>query len=1207
MTQAPGAAPPSGEMPFLDHLEELRSRILRSLGAVVLAFGAGLWLVEHFQLVSVMKEPIAPYLNGGRLTVLSPTEPLKIVLRLAFSLGLVLASPVVLWQVWAFVAPGLYAREKRALVPALFVGAALFLTGAVLAYLYVLPQALRVLFSFQTEAIAPMVTYDAYFDFVLQIVLAFGLSFELPLVIIILAVLGVVTPMMLHRFRRFAVVGAFVAGAVLSPGADILSMIMMTIPLIVLYEVGFLGASLVHRRRLRRSAAEALVVIGLLLAGVPGTARAQEPVRPRDAPADSARADSARADSARARGDTTTAADTGLGRPPGGPQALDTARARRLGIPTAPSRDFAPADSTLERLLARPGYETTRFSADSATLMAAEDRIVLTGDALTRRQGITLEADTITYSEPECEVSATGAPKLFEERQVVVGEGIRYDTCDRRGVITGALTNFEEGSTVWFLRGNVAHDSSASRIFAGSSEITSCDLPVPHYHFAAKRVKWVSKTMLVARPVVLYIRDVPVLWLPFLFQDTRPGRRSGILIPQFGINDIVRTSADYRRQVTNIGYYWAASDYLDATFRLDWYSGRFLDYGVTTNYRWLDRFVEGSFGVTRKDESGPGSSLNLTWSHQQRFSLRSSLNFNIEYATNLGVVSRNAINPSLNIQQLNSSASYRRSFGWGELTIGGNRRQSLSDSLLSQQLPSVTVVPKPIDFGRSITWTPNLRFTNDETRNGPASVLLLARTDGTLDSIPQVRNGRISAFAFDTPLRIGGFNWANTLQLVDSSSTVQQQVSFREPNPATPDPNDSVEVFRTTPGSFGSGLDWETGINLPILFRGSWKLQPQVGVTNIVQGQPFAVRGPATNGGWVTQGKRFALSATASPTFFGFLNAGIGPFQRFRHSVSPLLRWEFAPAADVPEGFARAVTPPGLTLPPRSEAVQRVSFGLSQNLEGKFRPPRSRRDSLSDTTGVPMAMGETDARKVRLLSLSTSAVQYDFEQAKLPGRSGWVTPSVTNNLLSDLLPGFNLTLTHDLWRGTVGSDTADFDPFLTQVSANFSLGANTFRSIGSVLGLGGRRAVGEGVAPAAPSPTMDDPSGRLRTGTGFFNTDQTPLGNGRRGFQATVRYSLTRTRPIEGQTTLLPDRQSVNLGTSFSPTPLWALGWNTQYNITDKKFESHELRLERDLHEWRASFNFTRAPNGNVGFYFSVFLTDLPDLKFEFNDTDFDR
>src|SRR5919109_2449678 len=124
----------AGEMPFLDHLEELRLRILRSLAAVVVGFGVGLWAVQQFQLVSILKAPIAPYLLDGKLIVTSPTQPVMIVFKLSFLVGLVLASPVILWQAWAFLAPALYEREKKALVPALFIGLLLFLIGAVLAY-----------------------------------------------------------------------------------------------------------------------------------------------------------------------------------------------------------------------------------------------------------------------------------------------------------------------------------------------------------------------------------------------------------------------------------------------------------------------------------------------------------------------------------------------------------------------------------------------------------------------------------------------------------------------------------------------------------------------------------------------------------------------------------------------------------------------------------------------------------------------------------------------------------------------------------------------------------------------------------------------------------------------------------------------------------------------------------------------------------------
>ncbi len=352
---------PGGEMPFLDHLEELRQRILRALGAIVVAFGVGLWAVERLQLVALLKAPIAPYLPDGKLTFTSPTEPLMIVFKLGFIVGLVLASPVVIYQAWAFLAPALYDRERKVLIPALVAGLVLFLVGAAMGYVFVVPQALRVFFSFQAEALQPMITYDNWFGFVLQIVLALGLSFELPLVIIILAALGLVTPAGLGRFRRYAVVLSFIAGAVLSPGADVLSMLMMTVPLLLLYEIGVAGAALIHRRRRLAGTTGALLLLCVALA-TPGQAQ-QDSAKARQ---DSLRARAA-ADSAARLQDTTRAPP---GQRPG--QALDTAQARRLGLPTAPSRSFAPGDSAYEALLKREGYAVTKYRSDSATIFAGE-------------------------------------------------------------------------------------------------------------------------------------------------------------------------------------------------------------------------------------------------------------------------------------------------------------------------------------------------------------------------------------------------------------------------------------------------------------------------------------------------------------------------------------------------------------------------------------------------------------------------------------------------------------------------------------------------------------------------------------------------------------------------------------------------------------------------------------------------------------------
>jgi hypothetical protein len=274
-----------------------------------------------------------------------------------------------------------------------------------------------------------------------------------------------------------------------------------------------------------------------------------------------------------------------------------------------------------------------------------------------------------------------------------------------------------------------------------------------------------------------------------------------------------------------------------------------------------------------------------------------------------------------------------------------------------------------------------------------------------------------------------------------------------------------------------------------------------------------------------------------------------------------------------------------------------MGVGLSQNIEGKARP------APGDTASVD------NARRFRILGIQTSPVQYDFEQAKLPGRNGWRTQTLTNQFQSDLLPGFNLSLTHDLWKGQVGVDTADFDPFLQSVTASFAISGGTVRSILGLIGLGRRRDTAAGTEP--PPPSYVASQSRHGRPPSFYGSgsDQTLGISTDRRFTANFNYSLSRQRPLATATgTTSPEAlQSLGFSTSFAPTPFWTVSWSTQYNITQNKFESQVVRLERVLHEWRAGFNFVRNPNGNFAFFFSVFLSDLPDIKFDYNQTSIER
>ena len=1161
-------AVPRGEMPFLDHLEELRSRLLKALGAVIAGFAVGLWIVQRFEFVTLIKQPIAPYLPNGKLTVLSPTEPVMIVLKLSFVIGLVLASPVLLYQVWGFMAPALYEKERKAFVPALLIGMLLFIVGATLGYLFVVPQALRVLFSFQSDAFQNNITYDNYFGFVVQILIGLGLSFEIPLVITILAAFGLVTPATLNRFRRLEVVLAFTAGALLSPGTDVLSMFMMTVPILLLYEVGFLGAVVMHRRRLRRAAAAAVAgLVALVLWAAP--AGAQVPAQPRPPQA----VDSLGVPIS----DSAARAKVAQGK------AVDTAAARRLGLPSAPLYPFPDPDSTMQALLRLPGYSVTRYRADSVTLFAPEKRILLDGDARTEREGSTLEAQEIDYLDAGGLLEARGSPRMFSDGNVLVGKDLRYYTGTKRGVVTDALTSFEQDGTEWYLRGSIAQDSSSSRIYARSSEITSCDLPDPHYHFSTGEVKWIHGTVMVARPAVLYVRDVPVLWLPFVFQDGRPGRHSGILIPRIGISDVVRPTSSYKRQITNLGYYWAASDYFDLTARFDWLDQQYSTLGILGQYRWLDRFTTGSFGLSRQWESGGGRSTGIIWDHHQIFSLNSSLNLSLNYLTNSSIVKTHAVDPLLTTQQITSALNYTHRYNWGTFTLGANMRQSIQDNSLTMQLPAITLSPKPLNIGNSVTWSPGLSFITQWESNVPAGNAVVFRPDGSIDSLSLTRDSHTSTLNFETPLRIGGFNWRNAVRIVDAQNNQQFTDTTWVPDPANP--GDSLAVAKTYLGSYSTGLDWDTGINLPLLLRGSWKLQPSLGVSNVDPGNPYLVRNLWTNGGYVAQTKRFTVSLTSSPTFFGFY-PGFGGMQRIRHSFAPVFSYTVAPSAAIPEAFAAAthagVAPISLVSP----QLQRLSVGLGQNIEGK-------RVRASADTSTP-----DEGTKVRLLSIVTSPVTYDFEQAKQPGHTGWTTPSLTNSFQSDLLPGFNLAITHSLWNGPVGLSTTQFDLFLQQVNMSFAVSGATFAPILRLFGL---HPTGSATGTEPPlRGYVADTYRNVRPGPEAIyggNLGSAPLG---RRFTANVSYTMQRQRA----TTTDPGgskQSNIGFSTSFSPTPLWGVSWSTQYNVTDGKFESQIVRLERDLHEWRAGFNFVRNPNGNFSLFFSISLTDLPAMKLDYH------
>ena len=252
----PGNLGNNAEMPFLDHLEELRWRIIWSLVALIVGVAAAFFVLQQFDIFKFLERPILPYLGGSKLKYTHPADPFSVLISASFTIGIVIALPVILYQVWAFLAPALYKHEKRVVLPVIFGAIGLFVAGVSLSFYVVLPLAIGWLMNIaaSTDALEPMITYREYFSFAVNMSLAFGLCFELPIAILLLAVLGIVTPEFLRRFRRHALVLCVVTGALLSPGDLIWTTMLLAAPLYLLYELSVILAALVYRRKRKREA-----------------------------------------------------------------------------------------------------------------------------------------------------------------------------------------------------------------------------------------------------------------------------------------------------------------------------------------------------------------------------------------------------------------------------------------------------------------------------------------------------------------------------------------------------------------------------------------------------------------------------------------------------------------------------------------------------------------------------------------------------------------------------------------------------------------------------------------------------------------------------------------------------------------------------------------------------------------------------------------
>jgi sec-independent protein translocase protein TatC len=238
------------EESFMSHLVELRDRVVRSLIAVVIAFGVCFYFSN--EIMQFLSQPLYQALPAGSKPIVTDQAGFFFTLtKVSFLTGVLLSLPVIMFQIWKFVAPGLYEHERRFAFPLIFLTIFFLLLGISFAYAFVLPAAYKFFFSFAAKTGAEnLQDLQKYWDFTLSIFFGFGLTFQVPVVQMLLVKVGIVTTEQLREARRFVIVGAFVVAAVLTP-PDVLSQFMLAIPLCLLYELGIFLAGFIKKRSSR--------------------------------------------------------------------------------------------------------------------------------------------------------------------------------------------------------------------------------------------------------------------------------------------------------------------------------------------------------------------------------------------------------------------------------------------------------------------------------------------------------------------------------------------------------------------------------------------------------------------------------------------------------------------------------------------------------------------------------------------------------------------------------------------------------------------------------------------------------------------------------------------------------------------------------------------------------------------------------------------
>jgi hypothetical protein len=902
----------------------------------------------------------------------------------------------------------------------------------------------------------------------------------------------------------------------------------------------------------------------------------------------------------------------------------DSTRLAEAALGNRPG-SVSQGDSVTSALLSMPGFTLTEYQGGAADFRAQERILVLDspadGRARVIREGMLIEADTsITFDQTTGRMRAIGNPSYTPpEGDEIRSSSMVFDIDEARGSAIDAQTSYNQGGARWLVRGDMpfaAQDSS----FMSHARFTSCDLQEPHYHFETDEIKIIGGNVLVARGVRLYFADVPVFWLPFIAQSLSSGRSSGLLTPRFSVNDIVRTSGGYRRRVSNVGFYWAMSDYSEALVALDWFSNTFTSLTASTGYRWNRQFLQGDLNVRQYWQANGSTQRAFDTRHSWQMDERTDLRISARYADNQ-FVRDNSFNPREVTQSIDSEGGVNRRFGWGQLSLSSDRRQYLSDDRTEWTLPSANLSLSPITlfrasptegaFWNNMTWSgsSSLRRNTVERRHEPADTFRFAQAS-TVKNAGFVRSN----------LSLGRLTFGQSVDLAQDQTMGVPEALLVQGDSVTPS-----EVLIGAPARdiSQSTLSWSTSVNYQQQLIGSTTLTPRLSIS----GRMFRADTSSLASSFVSAPARVSFGANLKTDIYGFY-PGVGSFEAIRHKLSPSFDYQWSPES-TPNDLQRQVfgvrvlQPQnilGVTLNQTFEA-KRAEVETDEGAAPPGPQPDEPLDSVAAAAGVAPPGAVTggprrlpQAQIVNLLALRTSVVRYDFVQADSAGSflQGFETTRLSNQISSDLLRGLSISMDHELFDDRPASDGSiaerRFDPHLSQVNLSFSLGSGS--ALFRWLGLLGGGSVDE--APVEPPELgLDDPfdvqgatdeSTVIPTAGAGRPVAAGPRATGSVGsWTANFSYSLQRPRALGS-----PSSQMVTGMLRLQPTPAWELSWRTAYDVEANAFNDHSIRLTRDLHRWQANFDFLQTATGNWSFRFEVSLLDNRDLKFDYDQQNLD-